>query len=105
MLIVAMWVRHGGLDQLGTVDGIATAVGQVAALLGTYLSLIQLVLMSRAPWLDRVFGRDRLTLGHRWVGFATVWLIVGHAVFTTVGFALADGKSVLGATVSPGSCR
>ena len=96
VVIVAMWVRHGGLDQLGTVDGVAIAIGQLAALIGTYLSLIQLVLMSRAPWLDRVFGRDRLTLGHRWVGFASVWLIVGHAVFTTVGFAFADGQSVLG---------
>src|SRR5258705_11266928 len=66
VLIVAMWVPHGGLDQLGTVEGVATAAGQLMALIGTYLSLIQLVLMSRAPWLDRVFGRDRLTLGHRW---------------------------------------
>jgi predicted ferric reductase len=96
VLIVAMWVRHGGLDQLGTIGGIATAIGQLTALVGTFLTLVQLVLMSRAPWLDAVFGRDHLTFAHRWVGFASVWLIVAHFAFTTLGFALLDGESVVG---------
>lgn len=95
VLIVLMWVRHGGLDQLGSVSGIAIAIGQLTALVGTFFALVQLLLMSRAPWLDHVFGRDRLTLAHRWVGFASVWLIAAHAVFTTLGFALADGSDVV----------
>ena len=96
ILIVAMWIRHGGLDQLGTIAGLATATGQLTALIGTFLSLIQLLLMSRAPWLDAAFGRDRLAFAHRWIGFATVWLIVGHGIFTTIGFAMSSGESVLG---------
>lgn len=96
VLIVLMWVRHGGLDRLGTVADVATGVGQLTALVGTFLTLLQLVLMSRAPWLDRSFGRDRLAGAHRWVGFGALWLIVGHAVFTTLGFALTDGQSFLG---------
>jgi predicted ferric reductase len=96
VLIVAMWLRHGGLDQLGSVAGTAVAVGQLTALVGTYLALIQLVLMSRAPWLERAFGRDGLTVAHRWIGFSAVWLIVGHALFTTLGFALAGGESFIG---------
>ena len=39
-----MWVRHGGLDQLGTIAGLATGTGQLTALIGTFLSLIQLLL-------------------------------------------------------------
>ena len=96
ILIVAMWIRHGGLDELGTIAGLATAIGQVTALIGTFLALIQLLLMSRAPWLDAAFGRDRLAFAHRWIGFATVWLIVGHAIFTTIGFAMSSGENVLG---------
>jgi len=96
ILIVAMWVRHGGLDQIDTIAGLATAIGQLTALIGTYFALIQLLLMSRAPLLDAMFGRDRLAFAHRWIGFATVWLIVGHAVFTTIGFARSAGESVLG---------
>jgi predicted ferric reductase len=89
-LILAMWVRHGGLEQASTFGGILTGIGQVTALYGTYLALIQLVLMSRSPWLDQVFGMDRLTAAHRWIGFATVWLLLGHGVFTTIGYAIGD---------------
>ena len=59
VLILGMWLRHGGLDQLSTLDGQLTAIGQLTALFGTYLALVQLVLMSRSPWLDQVFGMDR----------------------------------------------
>ena len=51
--------------------------------------------MSRAPWLEQVLGMDRLTAAHRWVGFACLWLLVGHGVFTTTGYALGDGSSVI----------
>ncbi len=94
-LILAMWLRHGGLEQLSTTAGILTAIGQLTALFGTYLALIQLVLMSRSPWLDQAFGMDGLAVAHRWLGFATVWLLLGHGVFTTVGYALGDGSNVI----------
>ena len=90
-----MWLRHGGLEQLSTTAGILTAIGQVTALFGTYLALIQLVLMSRSPWLDQAFGMDGLAVAHRWLGFATVWLLLGHGIFTTVGYALGDGSNVI----------
>ncbi len=94
LLIAAMWIRHGGLEQLTTLGGSLTALGQVTALYGTYLALIQLVLMSRSPWLDQVFGMDGLAAAHRWLGFATVWLLLGHAALTTTGYALGDGTNV-----------
>jgi predicted ferric reductase len=99
-LIVAMWIRHGGTDSLNSPGAILTAAGQITALLGTYLALIQLVLMARSPWLDQVFGMDRLAWAHRWLGFATVWLLAGHAVLTTVGWSLGDGRSVLDETTT-----
>ncbi len=64
-------------------------------MLGGYLALIQLVLMSRSPWLEQVVGQDALTAAHRWVGFTCVWFIVAHVVLTTTGFALADGSNVI----------
>jgi predicted ferric reductase len=94
IVIVGMWVRHGGLGSLSTPGTTATALGQVTALLGTYLALVQLVLMARSPWLDQVFGIPRLALWHRWVGFACLWLLIGHAVLTTVGYALIDRISI-----------
>ena len=96
VFILAMWVRHGGLAQLATPGGAFIAVGQVSGLIGTYLALIQLLLMSRMPWLDQAFGIDRLAAAHRWIGFATVWLIAAHGFFITVGYAASEGSSFLG---------
>jgi predicted ferric reductase len=95
VLIVLMWVRHGGATELGSPAGLLTAIGQLTALLGTYAALLQLVLMSRSPFLDQVVGPDRLAWLHRWLGFATAWLIGGHVVATTVGFALSEGRGVV----------
>ena len=96
LFIVAMWFRHGGTAGLSTPAGLLTAAGQLTALLGTYTALVQLVLMSRSPWLDQLFGMHRLAGWHRWIGFATVWLLLAHGVFTTVGYALTDHLSPLG---------
>ena len=95
-----MWVRHGGLEEFGSVGGALTALGQLSALLGTYLALLGLVLMGRSPWLDEAFGMDRLAWAHRWLGFATVWLIAGHVVMTATGYALGDGQWVFAELVT-----
>jgi len=95
VLIVGMWIRHGGLSELTSVGAVLIAGGQLTALLGTYVALIGLVLMSRSPWLDRLIGGPRLAHWHRWVGFSCVWLLVAHTVLTTVGFALTTGNDAL----------
>ncbi|HJW21847.1 MAG TPA: ferredoxin reductase family protein, partial [Candidatus Limnocylindrales bacterium] len=95
VLIAAMWLRHGGLDELATLGGVLTAIGQLSGLYAAYLALVQLVLMSRSPWLDQLFGMDRLAWAHRWLGFATVWLIVAHGIFTVTGYALGDNASIV----------
>jgi predicted ferric reductase len=95
VLIVLMWARHGGASELTSPAGFLTAAGQLTALLGTYAALLQLVLVSRSPFLDQVVGPDHLAWAHRWLGFATVWLIGGHILLTTVGYALGDGRGVV----------
>jgi predicted ferric reductase len=78
----AMWLRHGGLGR----DPL-TAVGEVTALAGTYAALLGVLFASRAPWLDQVFGSDRLRSIHRWLGFLSVWAIGTHAVTSTLAFS------------------
>ena len=94
LVIMGMWLRHGGLDNLGGAGARLTALGQLTALLGTYGALIQLVLMSRSPWLEQAFGMDRLAHWHRWLGFSVTGLVLAHVVFTTAGYAAGDGSSV-----------
>ena len=98
VLIVVMWVRHGQLPNIQSPTAVLSAAGQLTALLGTYAALVQVVLMSRSPWLDQLFGLDRITGWHRWLGFATVWLIAAHVVFSTAGYATGDGRSFFAET-------
>jgi predicted ferric reductase len=93
-LIVAMWIRHGGLSTLGSASADLTAAGELTALLGTYAALVQLLLMSRSPVIEQLAGLDRLAHWHRWLGFSCTVLICGHVVLTTTGYALGDGSSV-----------
>jgi predicted ferric reductase len=95
LLVVGMWIRHGGLNQLGSASAKFTAAGQITALIGTYGALVQIFMMSRSPWLERRFGMDGLAVWHRWLGFSVVTLISAHVAFSTIGYALGDGKSIM----------
>ena len=95
LLVAGMWVVHGGLARLGTPAGLATGLGQITALLGTYLALAQIVLMARVPWVDHVVGSDRLMAWHRWLGVGTISLILSHVVLTTVGWAASSDNGVV----------
>ncbi|MEW2426102.1 ferric reductase-like transmembrane domain-containing protein [Streptomyces nigra] len=57
------------------------------------IMLFQLQLVARVPWVDRRLGMDKLTLWHRWVGFALLWTIVTHAVLVVLGYAALDEAS------------
>jgi len=94
VVTVGLWLRHGELASAKGPGGLAIAVGQLTALLGTYAVLVQLLLMSRIAWLERAIGLDHLAVWHRWTGFATLWLLLGHVVFTTLGYAQADHISL-----------
>src|ERR1700726_478084 len=92
-LLVAMWVRHGALNTLGSPSAKVTAAGQTTALVGTYGALVQVLLMARSPWVERRFGYGGLAQWFRWLGFGVTILISAHVVFSTAGYALGDGKT------------
>ena len=94
LVVVGLWLRHGGLHTLNQPGGPFTAAGQLTGLIGTYAVLVQILLMSRIGWVERYVGLDRLAVWHRWTGFASVTLLVGHAVFITLGYATADKQSI-----------
>ena len=95
---LGLWVRHGELAAMSGRGGVAIAAGQLTALAGTYAVLVQLLLMARVPWLERRIGLDRLAVWHRWLGFSVVWLLVGHTVLTTLGYAQSVHVSVVAQT-------
>jgi predicted ferric reductase len=94
VVILGMWVRHGGAAAAHGPGAIATAAGQLTGLLGTYSVLLQLLLMARLPWLEQYVGLDRLAIWHRWNGFLAVNLLVAHTVLITIGYAASNHATV-----------
>lgn len=98
VVVVGLWVRHGGLHTFSAPGGTLTAAGQLFGLTGAYAVLVELLLMSRIGWLERCIGFDRLAVWHRWGGFASVTLLAGHVVFITMGYASSSAQSVASQT-------
>jgi predicted ferric reductase len=94
-IVTGMWVVHGGLDALTTPAGLLTGIGQLTALVGTYLALVGVLLMARVPWIDHVVGSDKLLGWHKWLGFGMMTLILAHVGFTTTGWAMTAGSGVV----------
>src|ERR1700747_518486 len=77
--VLWMWLHGGGVSLAhGSVGGLLTSLGRLTALVGTYLILVQVVLISRLPWLERAIGFDRLTVWHRRNGKVALILVVAH---------------------------
>ena len=107
-VIVWLWAHGGNLTDKTTGD-LFTGIASITGLLSAYLALIQVLLLARIPALERLIGFDRLTVWHRWNGFATVDLLVLHVVFSVWGYSLTDRISIgselstmLGSGIYPG---
>jgi predicted ferric reductase len=88
--LVWLWVHGGNVTHLRSAGAVLTSIGRITGLLGAYLALIQVVLLARLPWLERLYGFDRLTVWHRWNGHACIDLVAAHVVFIVWGYALLD---------------
>ena len=107
--IVWLWYQGGNVTDVDDAAELVTSLARLTGLLAAYLALIQVLLLARLPWLDRLVGFDHLTVVHRWNGHACIVLVVAHTLLTVWGYALLDDVSLwaevetlLGAGVYPG---
>lgn len=94
-LVLVFWWASTGSQPMRSTGDMLNAVGRITGLLGTYLALWQLLLMTRQPWLDAAFGLDKLAVLHRLNGYFALGLLCAHAVFQTLGYQLLDGLDTL----------
>jgi predicted ferric reductase len=90
VVVVRLWVHGGGLSYVGSLGEALTSGARLTGLLAAYLALVQVVLLARLPWLERLVGFDRLTLWHRSTGPAVLALVVAHVVLSIWGYASLD---------------
>src|SRR5256714_3336535 len=109
VLIVWLWIHGGNVSHLHSTGEVLTSAARLTGLLAAYLALIQVLLLSRIAWVERLVGFDRLTVWHRWNGHARLDLVLAHVVLSVWGYALMDRISLpreistmLGGGVYPG---
>jgi predicted ferric reductase len=92
--IVWLWWHGGNVTKVHTTGEALTSAARITGLLGAYLALIQVLLLARLPWLERLVGFDRLIWWHRWNGHACLDLILAHVVLSVWGYSLMDKISI-----------
>jgi predicted ferric reductase len=95
-----MWWHDTSPADVTGVGPFLTGAGRVTGLVGTYLIVVEVLLMSRVTWLDRMIGMDRLAVWHRRNGEYAVSLLVAHAVLIIWGYALSAHEGIVSETKS-----
>ncbi|MFN8157846.1 MAG: ferredoxin reductase family protein [Candidatus Nanopelagicales bacterium] len=106
---VLVWIAGLGLGVVVAIElltrtslsgpgALLTEAGRWTALVGTYASLLLLVLVARVPLLERSVGMDRLMSWHRKLGPVALLLVAAHVVLVTAGYAASTAVSYLAQT-------
>lgn len=99
LVVTALWVSGGGIQQLTSVPGALMSTGRLTGLVASALLLLQVFLMARVPWVEQAFGQDELARTHRLVGFTSFTAMLAHLVLITLGYAAGSSLGLWGTIV------
>jgi ferredoxin-NADP reductase len=87
VVTVALVVPTITAHDLVAPGGLATAVGRLTGMVGTYMLMVTVLLVGRIPAVERALGQDTLVRWHRRLGPWVIGLLVAHGLFITLGYA------------------
>ncbi|MEK7643994.1 MAG: ferric reductase-like transmembrane domain-containing protein [Patescibacteria group bacterium] len=77
-------------------SGMFIAFGRLSGLMLEVSFMFMLVLIARIPWIEQLWGHDKLNKFHRWVGFTTLIGLITHPLFLAIGYSAGRDISILG---------
>ena len=89
-LTVALEVDTMTASDWNNVYSTITSLSRIAALVGSYFSLVGLVFVARIPWIEQSVGHDRLVKWHRKLGPWSLYMILLHVLLVGLGYAGGD---------------
>lgn len=93
---VELWWLNAPAGSLADLGGVLIAAGRVTGMVGGFVLLVQVLLMSRVAWLEAWVGAHDMLIWHRWLGGMLVVTVLLHVVLIIVGYAVAADASVVG---------
>jgi predicted ferric reductase len=87
--VTALTLTDETASQFSAPGGLFTFAGSLTGMVGTYLALMMVLLVSRIPFIERAAGQDGLLRLHRGLAPWPISLLAAHALFLTVGYAQA----------------
>ena len=93
-IILAIWFPYSGrliMDwymESYSFGLVFKSIANLAGLLAAFLVLLQILLVSRAKWLEGFFGLDKLSRWHHIFGFLIPVFIIVHPVLLVVGASM-----------------
>lgn len=82
-----------GTADFSTGAGLFIALGRIAGIIASTMIMVQMVLASRAPIVERVVGHDRALAAHGRLGRIGFFVLSAHVVLVVLGYA---GRSHIG---------
>lgn len=95
---VELWWLDTPAHSFHGVAAILTESGRITGMVAGFVLLVQILLMSRAGWLERWIGAHDLLIWHREMGGALAVSVLAHVVLITFGYAADNGISVFAQT-------
>jgi predicted ferric reductase len=92
-------LADGAAANLSSLEAVASLVNRASALVGTSLLLVHLVLVARVPWIEAVFGLDKLTGAHKKLSKPLVFILGLHVASSIYFYALQNEAGVFKAAL------
>lgn len=86
IILIGWWGANS--SHLVTYGDRLVAIGRLFGLLAAWSVIIQIILMSRIPFIERNFDLQENIQLHKYNGYALLGTISGHIIFLTLGYAL-----------------
>ena len=88
----AVFLQSGGADWFSPTD-VFNSLGRLLGIVAAVLVMMQLVLVSRNPVVERAFGHDRTTTLHTLSGKIAFVAMIAHMTIITLTHGQYDGRS------------
>ncbi len=90
-----LFVSEVGWSKLSVLELLWSNINRLSALLATSLLIVHFALIARIPWIESVFGLDKLTVAHKKLGKPILYLLVIHFLAAGMSYASIDSSSLL----------